>query len=360
MTSEEKFSLIKSVGEEIVTEAELRTLLETGRPMVAYDGFEPSGKLTFAQGFLRTVTANKMIEAGCIYKMLIADWHAWANHKLGGDMEKIKIVGEYFIEIWKACGMNTDNVEFVWGSDLVRREGYWDTVMKIAVRKNLPRIIRTVQIMGREETDSLTASQILYPLMQAADIFLLGVDIAQLGMDQRKVNMLAREVAEELGYTKPLSISHHMLLGLMPPGEKKEGEEAVDRAIRIKMSKSIPDSAIFMTDSADDISRKIRNAWCPEGIAEENPVLEYCRYVIFEKSGKMEISRPEKFGGNVSYATYGELEKDFLEKKMHPGDLKNALIGYLNEYLEPVRHHFETDDRAKKLKAQVDSFEVTR
>ena len=42
---------------------------------------------------------------------------------------------------------------------------------------------------------------------------------------------------------KPVIISHHMLMGL------KEGQE--------KMSKSDPDSAIFMEDAAEDVKRKV-------------------------------------------------------------------------------------------------------
>ena len=48
--------------------------------------------------------------------------------------------------------------------------------------------------MGRKDNTNTPSSQILYPLMQAADIIELGVDIAQLGIDQRKVNMLARDI----------------------------------------------------------------------------------------------------------------------------------------------------------------------
>jgi tyrosyl-tRNA synthetase len=47
--------------------------------------------------------------------------------------------------------------------------------------------------MGRTDKDTLTAAQIMYPCMQCTDIFFLGADITSLGMDQRKVNVLARE-----------------------------------------------------------------------------------------------------------------------------------------------------------------------
>jgi len=173
MNVNDKLNLIREVGEEIITDEELKKLIESGTRLIAYDGFEPSGKIHIAQGLLRAVNINKMVDADVHFKMLVADWHAWANHKMDGDMKKIRTVGEYFIEVWKACGMRNDKIEFVWASDLVKKEGYWELVMKIAIENNLPRIIRTVQIMGREETDSLSASQILYPLMQAADIFML-------------------------------------------------------------------------------------------------------------------------------------------------------------------------------------------
>lgn len=357
-----KLDLIKSVGEEINTLDELEKLLESGRTLVAYDGFEPSGQIHIAQGLLRAINVNKMIKAGFKFKMLVADWHAWANHKMDGDLDKIQTVGKYFIEVWKASGMDLENVEFIWASDLVKQSGYWELVMKIAIKKNLARILRTVQIMGRTESDSLSASQIIYPLMQAADIFTLKADVTQLGMDQRKVNMLAREIGEEIGMWKPVIISHHMLLGLLPPGEVKADESTVDRSIRMKMSKSNPDSAIFMTDTTEEIERKIKNAWAPEGVIEENPILEYCKYIVFQHPSvkSMLIERPEKFGGNIEYDTYEELEKDYKDKKLFPLDLKIALAKYLDQFLEPVRKHFVDNLEAKSLKEKVISYKITR
>ena len=62
--------------------------------------------------------------------------------------------------------------------------------------------------------------------------------------------MLAREYCDAAGIKlKPVILSHHMLYGL--------------KAGQAKMSKSDPDSAIFMEDSKDDIIRKINNAYCP-------------------------------------------------------------------------------------------------
>jgi len=364
MTIDERMNLIEQVGEEITKKDELKVLLESGEELIAYDGFEPSGQIHIAQGILKAINVNKMTKAGIKFKMFVADWHAMANNKMGGDLEKIKIVGKYFIEVWKACGMNMDMVEFHWASDMAKNPEYWKLVLQVGKSNALKRFVRTAEMMGREESlDNLTGAHIIYSCMQVADIFMLGAKITQLGMDQRKVNMLAREVGPQLGFWKPVVISHHMLMGLTPPSKIESeltDEDKISRVIALKMSKSNPDSAIFMTDSTKDIKRKIGKAWAPEGEIKENPVLEYCKYILFESFDELRISRPEKFGGNKAYKTYIELELDYASKALHPMDLKNTVITLLDELLQPVRKHFEENEEAAALLKQVQSFQVTR
>jgi tyrosyl-tRNA synthetase len=358
MDIDKKMEIFRQVGEEIITDEDLKQILETKKNPLAYDGFEPSGRIHIAQAVLRAININKITSTGTKFKMLVADWHAWANKKMGGDLEKIQTVGRYFIEVWKACGMDLDNIEFVWVSDLVKDEAYWRKVMTVAINNTLKRIVRCGQIMGRHEEDVLQASQILYPCMQCADIFHLGIDICQLGMDQRKVNMLAREIGPKLGLWKPVIVSHHMLMGLSAP--PASGLSGAERGIELKMSKSKPETAVFMTDSEEDIKRKLTKAYCPEKQVLENPVMEYFKYIIFEKFPEIKIERPAKFGGDMQIKGYDELAKVFSDGKLHPTDLKNSAAGYINQLVDPVRKHFEKNSKAKKLLEQVQSFQVTR
>jgi tyrosyl-tRNA synthetase len=357
MDINKRLDLIKQVGEEIITEEELIKLLEEKKNPIAYDGFEPSGQVHIAQGVLRTINVNKMTQAGIKFKMWVADWFAWMNNKMGGDLEKIRITGEYLIEIWKACGMDLNKVEFIWAKDVVTKEDHWKTTIDIARNSTVKRIVRCSQIMGRKSNESLSAAQIIYPCMQAADIFHLECDIAQLGMDQRKVNMLAREVGPKIGFWKPVVVSHHMILGLSKP--TTASKDPADRLLDLKMSKSKPDSAIFMTDSEEDIKRKINKAYCPEGIVQENPILEYNKYMIFEKFKELKIERPKKWGGDLIFKNYKELEDSFAKKELHPMDLKQATSIRINELINPVRKHFEKG-KAKDLLEQVKSFQITR
>lgn len=457
LSTEERVKLIASIadgGGDTVGLDELPALLESGKKLYTYDGFEPSGQMHISQGIMRAINVNKMIAAGFTFRMWVADWFGYLNNKMGGDLEKIKTVGKYFIEIWKACGMDLEHTEFLWTSDAVKDDKYWEVVMKVAKSITLKRAIRTTQIMGRNESDDLSAGMIFYPCMQVTDIFhVMEARVTQLGLDQQKANILAREVGEELGYWKPIIVSHGMLQGLQPPVEKevtviaesdleysasthtpffskgdiqlfmaggkgtglhvdssigvmfvdKKGvslrtievtmrekvkyfdldlillnngslqiaRNTPERQLSMKMSKSMPDSAIFMTDTPEQVMQKIRKAYCPEGIVEDNPILAYCKYIIFNahflkrekqllENNTFVIKRPEKFGGDVSFASYEELEKAYVEKSLYPLDLKNAVVEYLNELIRPVREHFEQNTEAKALLEKVQSYQTTR
>jgi tyrosyl-tRNA synthetase len=185
--------------------------------------------------------------------------------------------------------------------------------------------------------------------MQCADIFFLKADICQLGMDQRKVNMLAREYCDTLKRkNKPVILSHVMLMGL------KQGQE--------KMSKRDPDSAIWMEDSAEEVRTKIRKAFCPPGEAAANPVLQYVRHLTLPWFGTVAIPRTGADGAAAphAYTDYAALEADYVAGLVHPGDLKAALTDGLNAILQPVRDHFVNDKEAAELLRKVKSYKVTR
>ncbi len=359
MDIEARMQLIKSVGEEIITEQELRELLETKEHPVAYDGFEPSGLAHLPFGIFRPLLLQNLVKAGIRFKLYIADWFGWLNNKMGGDLDKIRKVGEYFIEVWKAAGVGK-GVEFVWASEIMDRE-YWKKVILISKNTTVNRANRMLTIMGRTQGEMQEVAQYFYPIMQTTDIFALGADICQLGLDQRRANMLAREVGPKMGWWKPVVVSHHMLMGLegVKQTEGFEENKKMDTEISSKMSKSRPQTSIFVHDTKEEIARKISNAFCPEKQAEGNPVLEYARHLVFRKYGAMKVERPKKFGGDHEFASYQELEKAFSEGKLHPLDLKNAVASCMDQMIEPVREHFEKG-RTKELYEFVKEQEVTR
>jgi len=347
LTPEEKYELMRSVGEECITEQDLKNLLAKKPNPICYDGFEPSGRMHIAQGILKSINVNKCTKAGCTFIFWVADWFALLNNKMGGDLQKIRIVGEYMVEVWKACGMDMTHVKFVWTSDEIttHSNSYWSRVLDIARRFTLIRVKRCSQIMGRENEKELCASQIMYPVMQCADIFHLKADICQLGLDQRKVNVLAREYCVKSKIKlQPIILSHHMLMGL------KKGQA--------KMSKSDPMSAIFMEDTEADVKSKINDAYCPEREIKDNPCFDYLKHIVLQKLDSFEFVKSN--GEKKVYTDYKEIVSDYVSGAITPEDLKISLANAINSIIRPVREHFEKDEHAKKLLELVKTFRVTK
>lgn len=329
----EKLERLIANTDEVVTIEELKAVLNKPKPK-AYIGFEPSGVVHLGW----KICTNKIrdfLACGFDFTVLLADWHAYINDKLGGDLEKIKLCGKYMEDCFVAMGVDTSKVRFVYASDYVNDSKYWELVLKTAKATSVARVKRAMDIMGRTEDEAdKDLSKLFYPAMQVSDIFYLDLDVAYGGMDQRHAHMLARDVAKKIGKKPPVAIHTPLLTGLQAGGRMNP--------IEAKMSKSKPDSMISIHDAPEVVKKKMSKAFCPEKQVEGNPVLEICKYVIFpDLEGKsFSIERPEKFGGDLQFARYQDLEEAFAQG-LHPLDLKNATAQHINTILVPVHAYFE-------------------
>lgn len=320
MNLKEKLNLIKLNTEEILTEDSLKSLLEKKKSPTVYCGYEPSGPLHLGH----FVTITKLFDlqnAGFHVKILLADIHAILNKKGSEDFIKKEVVS--WKKTLKAIG---SKFEVVLGSDFQFGKDYQLDVMRLAQDSTISRGLRSMQEMSRKSLDDAAISQLWYPLMQAADIKHLKVDVALGGLEQRKVHMIGKDLGKSLDYDF-VAIHTPLITSLKGPGEK--------------MSKSIPGSGISVTASNEEIEKTIKNAYCPAGEVAENPILQICRLIIFPHLHKLEICRPAKFGGDTVYATYQDLESDFREGKLHPLDMKSAVAKMLEQIITPIRKNFD-------------------
>jgi tyrosyl-tRNA synthetase len=178
-------------------------------------------------------------------------------------------------------------------------------------------------------------------------------------MDQRKAHVLAREIFPKMGWKKPVAVHHHLLMGLAKPVTLPT-KDKLEQVIASKMSKSKPWTAIFIHDTEEQIRAKLRKAWCPERQTEMNPVLEIAKYIIFHERDSFTVERPSKYGGEITFEDYAELEKAYKAGQLHPQDLKDAVAKELAKILEPIRRYFETDREARESLEVVKKAEVTR
>lgn len=353
MDIEKKIELVqRKPTEEVITGEGLREMFQNYAHPRHYIGFEISGKVHLGTGLCTALKINDFMEAGIKPTIFLADYHSWINEKLGGDLEHIRKVGlGYFKHAFISLGLDESRVQYVLASDTYD-ETYWPEVLRIVKDTTIKRMLRCVTIMGRKESDALKSSAILYPAMQAADIFKLDIQLAHAGMDQRKVHMLAWESAQKLG-KKFVSVHGHLLAGLQGVQRMNPTE---DEKVDAKMSKSVPSSAIFIHDSEDDIRSKINKAYCPEKVVEGNPVVEYAEYLVL-RDKEMRVERPAKFGGDISIADADELKRIYSEGKLHPMDLKAAVFRELSDMLKPSRDYFA---KHREYLVQMETSAITR
>ena len=196
--------------------------------------------------------------------------------------------------------------------------------MRLAQKSTINRGLRSMQEIARD-VEQATISQLWYPLMQVADIKHLGVDAALGGMEQRKVHMIGKDMAKVMKYDF-VALHTPLITSLKGPGEK--------------MSSSIVGSNISVIDSFETIKKVLKGAYCPEGKSEGNPVLEICKLIVFPLLGKLEVNRPNKFGGNLKVGDYVELGKLYVGGKLHPMDLKSGVAVALEKVISPIRKNF--------------------
>lgn len=325
MKSDEKFKLITRNLQEVIGESELKEKLKSKKELSVYWGTMPTGSVSIAYFFPMLKIAD-MLRAGCRVKILNSDLHAALD---GVPFNELEIRFKYYMEAIKTLlltiGVSIEKLEFVKGSDMQLNKDYLMDLLKLSTITSVHDAKKAASEVVKQMQNP-RVSGILYPLMQALDEEYLKVDAQLGGTDQRKIMVLAREILPKIGYKPRIELLNPLIRGLV--GEK--------------MSSSNESSKIDLTDDEETVRKKINKAECVQG-DPENGLMQLLKYFIFvlksDAGEKFVVKRPEKFGGNIKYSNYEDLEKDFIEKKLHPLDLKNAIAEEINKILKKVQEN---------------------
>lgn len=291
----------------------------TGKPHVAY--FVPMSKIA------------DFLKADCEVTILFADLHAYLdNMKAPWSLLELRV--KYYEAAIKAMlrsiGVPLDKLKFVKGTDYQLSKEYTLDVYKLTsvvtqhdAKKAGAEVVKQVEYP--------LLSGLLYPGLQALDEEYLKVDAQFGGVDQRKIFTFAEKYLPQLGYQKRVHFMNPMVPGLAGG----------------KMSSSEVDSKIDLIDSAAEVKKKLKRAFCEPGNTADNGLLSFVKHVLFSlfpEGEGFEVLRKEEFGGNVTYNKYQDLEDAFAKEEVHPGDLKASVERYINKLLDPIRQEFETPE----------------
>ncbi|XP_060114438.1 tyrosine--tRNA ligase, cytoplasmic isoform X1 [Heteronotia binoei] len=331
LTAQEKYHLITRNLQEVLGEDKMKAILKerelkiywgtatTGRPHIAY--FVPMSKIA------------DFLKAGCEVTILFADLHAYLDN-MKAPWELLELRTQYYENVIKAMlesiGVPLEKLRFIRGTDYQLSKEYTLDVYRLSsvvtqhdAKKAGAEVVKQVE--------HPLLSGLLYPGLQALDEEYLKVDAQFGGVDQRKIFTFAEKCLPSLGYAKRIHLMNPMVPGLTGS----------------KMSSSEEESKIDLLDRKEDVKKKLKKAFCEPGNVENNGVLSFIKHVLFPLKSEFVILRDEKWGGNKTYTDYGELEKDFADEVVHPGDLKNSVEVALNKLLEPIREKFSTPQMKK-------------
>jgi tyrosyl-tRNA synthetase len=331
-----------------------------------YIGFEISGEIHIGTGIMSALKIKKLTDAGVECIIWLADYHTFLNGKLDGNIETIrKVAKEYFaptmLECCRVVGCNMELVSVLYAEEEYAKQrnnqAFWNYDLNVCKSLSLSRVMKSISATGKSEGESVDFGTLRYAPMQVADAFFLQTHIVSAGMDQRKCHVLMREISYSLPTEyrlkigskeiKPIASHHFLLHGLGKP---------VDGVVA-KMSKSKPETCIFVYDNEDSIRTKLKKAYAPmidenlskqenETLQELNPLLDWARKMIFPAGKIIKIKRKPEWGGDIEYTNYSQLHEDYLSGKLHPSDLKNGVADTLIEWFKPLRDYTSQNQSA--------------
>ena len=334
MSAEKRFELIKRNTEEIITEEELRKLLKEKKKPVVYLGTAITGKPHVGY-FVWVLKLADFIKAGFKVKVLLADLHGALDNTPWIDLEKRYDYYERIIPLmFKTIGVDIKDLEIVKGSEFQLKPEYMYDVLRMSSFSSINDCKRAASEVVKFGDNPPTAG-LIYPIMQALDEHYLEADVQYGGTDQRKIMMFARENLPKLMYHSRVEVMTPLIPGL----------------IGKKMSASDEKSKIDLLDDEKTIKRKITEAEMLAGDAD-NGIMAFLKHVLMvikkDNHEKFVVKRDKKYGGNLVYEIYEQIEKDFKNKKLHPLDLKNAVADEINKLLKAIREDKKANELVKK------------
>jgi len=325
MNIDEKYNLIVRNLQEVIGEDELKKVLKEKKEPVVYWGTMPTGSISIAYFFPMLKIAD-FLKAGLKVKILIADLHAALDSVPWVDLDKrYDYYERAIVTILKTIGVDIKKLEIVKGSEFQLKPEFMYDVLQLSSLTTIKGATKAASEGIKSAVgDNAKLSGLIYPLMQTMDEYYLGADMQFAGVDQRKIMVYAREFLPKIGYDPKIELMNPMIRGLV-------GKQ---------MSSSVEATKIDLLNDEKTVKTKINNAEMVAGDVD-NGVMALLKYFIFvlkqDKKEKFVIKRDKKFGGDLEYDNYVSVEKDFIDKKIHPLDLKNSVADEINVLLENFR-----------------------
>jgi tyrosyl-tRNA synthetase len=131
-------------------------------------------------------------------------------------------------------------------------------------------------------------------------------------------------------------------------------------------------SKIDLLDGAPAVKKKIKTAFCEEGNTENNPILAFTKAVLFPISaGRVRLgddrfwpwvedgapegvvfSVPRRDQETRHYKTFEDMQADFGNKEIHPGDLKAVVTAAITGLMAPILEAYQASEDWREVESK--------
>lgn len=216
---------------------------------IVLTGIRPTSNLTIANyvGAIKPIVSFQ--EDGAVPYVFVADLHALTDN----EPEILKFGDEILIDLL-ASGVDPKKTIIYKQSSIANEIGFLTLLLarhvSVAELLRLPTLKEKVK---SEKVENANALLMMYPVMMAADILIQRANIIPVGKDQESHIEITRRIAKSF---------NKEVFDLFPEPKTHVMEMVKILSLKelSKMSKSSPDSAIFMTDTEEIVEKKIKKA----------------------------------------------------------------------------------------------------
>jgi tyrosyl-tRNA synthetase len=205
-----------------IAEAELRTKLETGRPLRVKLGIDPTAS-DIHLGFAVVLRKLRQFQdLGHVAVLIIGDFTARVGDPSGRSVTRPPLTPEQVdLHATSYVDQVRGILDFAPGKIEVVRNASWlasmhmDDVLRLTARTTVARIMERDDFSKRfAEGAPIALSELLYPLLQATDSVQVRADVELGGTDQLFNNLMGRHLQSQAGQDPQVVMTTPLLEGL--------------------------------------------------------------------------------------------------------------------------------------------------
>ena len=221
LSIDDQIAVLRRRCEQILSEADLRRKLQTGRPLRIKLGMDPTAPDVTLGHAVPLKVVRQFQDWGHKAVLIIGDYTARVGDPSGRNKMRPELDGAtidanaqtYVAQVGKILRTDPEHLEVRHNGEWLAQMGLVD-VIKLASRKTVAQVLTREDFAKRYAADvPIALHEILYPLLQGYDSVAINADVEMGGSDQLFNNMVGREFQQQGGGDGQVVIVTPLLVG---------------------------------------------------------------------------------------------------------------------------------------------------